>query len=118
MSGRDVSVRRGDIVLVGLDPTAGAEMKKTRPAVIIQNDRGNEYSPTTIIAPMTSTLSDYPFVVTLSADIEDVTKDSAVLLNQIRTVDIDARIERTLGQVSDEKMDEIDDALKVSLGLD
>ena len=113
-----MSVSRGDIVLVNLDPTKGSEIKKTRPAVVIQNDTGNQYSPTTIIAPMTTTLSQYPFVVILRASDEDVDKDSAVQLDQIRTVDIEKRIERTFGQVSDEKMAEIDAALKVSLGLD
>ncbi|WP_227380636.1 type II toxin-antitoxin system PemK/MazF family toxin [Haladaptatus halobius] len=112
-----MSVRRGDIVLVQLDPTKGSEIRKTRPAVVVQNDTGNQYSPTTIIAPMTTTISEYPFVVVLRASDEEVEKDSAVQLDQIRTVDVEKRIERTLGQVSDEKMGEIDTALKVSLGL-
>ena len=86
--------------------------------MVVQNDTGNRYSPTTIVAPMTTTLSDYPFVVTLSADSEDVEEDSVVQLDQIRTLDIDQCIREKVGRVSDAKMAEIDTALKVSLGLD
>lgn len=113
-----MDVQRGDIVIVELDPTKGSEIRKTRPAVVIQNDTGNRYSPTTIVAPMTTTLSDYPFVVALSADSEDVEEDSAVQLDQIRTLDVEQRIREKVGRVSDAKMTEIDRALKVSLGLD
>jgi mRNA interferase MazF len=75
-----MSVSRGDIVLVNLDPTKGSEIKKTRP-VVIENDTGNQYSPTTIVAPMTTTLSQYPFIVILRAIDEDIDKDSAVQLD-------------------------------------
>lgn len=66
---------------------------------------------------MTTTLSDYPFVVILEADTEGVDEDSAVQLDQIRTLDIDERSQTKLGRVSGAKMAEIDMALKVSLGL-
>lgn len=113
-----MKLRRGDLVLVDLDPTRGDEIQKTRPAVVIQNDVGNEHSTTTIVAPMTSTYRGYPFEVELETDEEDVEKDSSVLLDQIRTVSIEHRVLRKLGQVSGAKMREIDEAIKLSLGID
>jgi len=59
----EVSIRRGDVVIVHLDPTEGHEMKKTRPAVVVQNDIGNKNASTTIVAPATGTYSGYPFEV-------------------------------------------------------
>jgi mRNA interferase MazF len=67
---------------------------------------------------MTMALSQYPFVGILHANDEDVDKTSAVQLDQIRTIDIEERVEQTFGHVSDEKMAEINAAIKVSLGLD
>lgn len=113
-----MKVRRGDLVLVDLDPTKGGEIQKTRPAVVIQNDVGNEHSTTTIVAPVTSTYRGYPFEVELEADEEDVEKDSSVLLDQIRTVSVEHRVRRKRGCVSDGKMREVDEAIKLSLGVD
>lgn len=67
-------------------------MYKTQPAVVIQNDQDNRYSPTTIIAPITGVRSNYPFHVNLSGSMEGLTKDSYVVLDQIRMVDINARV--------------------------
>ncbi len=109
-------IRRGDIWLVNLEPTQGHEIKKTRPAVIIQNDQGNQYSPLTIIAPVTSQNMEriYPFEVRLFKP--EVVKDSKVLLNHIRTVD-KARLLKRLGSVDKDAMPRIDEAIKISLGL-
>lgn len=112
-------MRRGDIVLVDLDPTKGSEQGKTRPAVVIQNDTGNKYSPTTIVAPMTSSYKKvYPINVEVRSEETDVEKDSVILLNQIVTVDTEARIIKKFGTLSQKKMEEVNDALKLSLGLD
>lgn len=113
-----MNVRRGDLVLTDLDPTRGGEIQKTRPAVVIQNDAGNEHSTTTIVAPVTSTYRGYPFEVELESEEEDVKKDSSVLLDQIRTVSIEHRVLRKLGRIRDGTMTEIDDAIRFSLGLD
>jgi mRNA interferase MazF len=113
-----MNVRRGDLVLVDLDPTKGDEIQKTRPAVVIQNDVGNEHSTTTIVAPVTSTCRGYPFEVELEAHDEDVEKDSSVLLDQIRTISIEHRVLQKLGRISGAKMREIDEAIKLSLGID
>lgn len=113
-----MTIRRGDLVLADLDPTKGDEIRKTRPAVVIQNDAGNEHSTTTIVAPVTSTYRGYPFEVELDAADADVEQDSSVLLDQIRTVSIEHRVLRKLGRISDGKMREVDEAIKLSLGLD
>ncbi len=112
------SIKRGDIWIVNLDPTIGHEIKKSRPAVIIQNDLGNKYSPLTIIAPITSqhTETIYPVNVFLPKDETHLEKDSKVLLNQIRSVD-KTRLIKKVTNIDIDIMHEIDHALKISLGL-
>ncbi|HIH43326.1 TPA: type II toxin-antitoxin system PemK/MazF family toxin [Candidatus Woesearchaeota archaeon] len=110
-------VKRGDIWLINLDPAIGHEIKKARPGVIIQNDYGNKYSQITIIAPITSQKIEqvYPFEVFLKQG-KALEKDSKALLNQIRAVD-KIRLVKKLGSVNEEELHNIDDALKISLGL-
>jgi mRNA interferase MazF len=112
------TVRRGDVVIVRLDPAEGHEMKKTRPAVVLQNDVGNVNSGTTIVAPATGTHRGYPFEVLVEADGSPFRKDSSVRLDQIRVVSISKRIAENVGTLDDEKMEAIDEAIKLSLGLD
>ena len=111
-------IKRGDIWLVKLDPTLGHEIKKSRPAVIIQNDLGNTYSPITLIAPLTSQNieSVYPVEVLLTKKDSGLEKDSKVLLNQIRAID-KKRLIKKIGRVNVEKLMHIDNAIKISLGL-
>ncbi len=111
-------VKRGDIWLVNLDPTVGHEIKKSRPAVIIQNDLGNKYSPITIIAPITSQNIDktYPIEVILDKKNSGLEKNSKVLLNQIRAID-KRRLIKKLGRVDYISMNKVNDSLKISLGL-
>jgi mRNA interferase MazF len=113
-----MDIRRGEIYLVSLDPTVGSEIKKTRPALIIQNDVGNKYSPLTIVAPITSTAraKKYPTEVNITAKESGLDSDSTVLLNQIRTVDT-SRIVRKLGALSQAKMREVDEAIRISLAI-
>lgn len=111
-------VRRGDVVIVRLDPAEGHEIRKTRPAIVVQNDAGNRNSATTIVAPATGTHKGYPFEVFVEADGSPFEKDSSVRLDQIRTVSIEKRIHDVIGELSKETMSEIDEALKLSLGLD
>lgn len=118
---RQFNLRRGDIVLVDLDGATGGEKMGTRPAVVLQNDHGNEHSSTTIVAPLTSQYDPddiYPFEVEIPKEMGDLDKDSIVQLSQIRTISIDDRVKDIFEWLPDEKMDEIDRALKISLGLE
>src|SRR5947207_6382181 len=91
--------RRGEVWLVNFDPTIGAEIQKTRPALIVQNDVGNRASPITIVAAITSTLrAEYPFQVRISAGSSGLHIESVVTLNHIRSVD--RRLIRRLGMLS------------------
>lgn len=113
-----MEVQRGDVVIVELDPTRGSEQGKTRPAVVVQNDVGNQYSPTTIVAPITSSYGKvYPVNVELRVDEEDVDRNCVVLLNQLRVVSIEHRIVDVVGHLSEMKMTELDEALAISVGL-
>ena len=110
--------RRGEVYLVAFDPTVGAEIRKTRPAVIIQNDIGNRASSTTIVAAVTSQVKEplYPFEVRIGVGEGGLKKPSVVLLDQIRTVDR-ARLLRRLGTLHHDTMVRVDSALMISLSL-
>ena len=109
--------KRSDVYYVSFDPTVGVEIRKTRPALIIQNDVGNTHSPATIVAVITSTTREaYPYEVSLPAGEGGLPKDSIVLLNQIRTID-KKRLGRKLGTISTETMRKVERALAISLGL-
>ena len=109
---------RGEIFLVSFDPSLGHEIQKTRPAVIIQNDISNRYSPITIVAAISSSFSDppHPREVIVEPGRSGLTKRSAVILNQIRSVDRQ-RLIRKLGQIDSTTLRRVDEALKISLGL-
>jgi mRNA interferase MazF len=109
--------RRGDIFTVDFEPVRGREQGKVRPALVIQNDIGNQYSPTTIVAAITSgERARYDVNVEIKAPAGGLARDSLVLLNQIRTVD-KSRLGRYWGHLSEEMMARVDEALKISLGL-
>ena len=112
-------IRRGDLFYVDLDPTKGSEQAGTRPVLIIQNDIGNEYAPTVIIAPLTtkSFANRYLTNVNLPEGTAGLKADSTVLLSQIRTID-KGRLERKLGHLPPTLLGEVDEAIKISLGLD
>ncbi len=109
---------RGDIYLVNFDPTVGSEIRKTRPALVIQNDIANQYSPITIVAAITSKVNEppYPTEIILEPGDSGLPLRSAVLLNQIRSVDRQRLIKR-VGRADIESLDRIDSAIKISLGL-
>ena len=111
-------VKRGEIWLVNLDPTIGHEIKKSRPALIIQNDIGNKYSSITIIAPITSQNLEkiYPVEVLLLKNNSGLDKNSKILFNQIRAID-KRRLVKKLGKVNKEITEKVNDSLKISLGL-
>jgi len=113
------SPRRGEIYLVEFDPSRGHEIQKTRRAVIVQNNVGNRYSPVTIVAAVTSKLSPTPYpveVVVAPNKGNGLTMPSAVNLGQIRSVDRERLVKR-LGALDAAIMRQIDEALKISLGL-
>ena len=111
--------RRGEIYLAALDPTLGREIKKTRPALVIQNDTSNRFSAMTIIAPITSTVR-FPLnpvhVLLPAAQATGLAVTSVALLNQIRSVDR-LRLVKRLGRVDDQTMERVDQAIQISLGL-
>jgi mRNA interferase MazF len=102
---------------VNFDPTIGAEIQKTRPALIIQNDVGNRVSPITIVAAITSTLKQaYPFQVFLKRGEAGLDVDSVVTLNHIRSIDRQ-RLVRRLGAVGPTTMQHVERAILVSFGI-
>lgn len=112
-------VRRGDIVIVDLDPTQGSEQRGTRPCLVVQNDVGNENAPTTIVVPFTTSFDDrlYPFEVLVPAEDCALREDSVAICSQLRTVSIEHRITENMGSIPTERMDAVDTALEYSLGL-
>jgi mRNA interferase MazF len=110
--------KRGEIYLVNFDPTLGAEIQKTRPALILQNDVSNEYSPITVVAAITSKFTEplYPTQVLIRVPEGGLEVDSVVLLNQIRSIDKQRLIKR-LGMLHQEAIAQVDRAIQISLGL-
>ncbi len=91
-----VQPKRGKIYLVSFDPTVGADMQKTRPALVLQNDIANEHSPITIVAAITSQFDDalYPSEALVQPPEGGLTVNSVVLLNQIRSIDKQRLVQR------------------------
>lgn len=123
--------KRGEIWLVNFNPGRGSEQKGLRPALIIQNDTGNQYASTTVVAAITPTIKRYPVTVLIprregglkeSSTVNPVRKkappdlSNGVNLAQILTID-KGRLIKRLGQFGDDKMHEVDEAIKVSLGI-
>ena len=114
----DTSVRRGDIFYADLSPVVGSEQGGVRPVLIIQNAMGNRHSPTVIAAAITSQLNKakLPTHIELLDPHCGLTKDSVVLLEQIRTLD-KRRLRERMGRLDEEKMAQVDTAIPVSFGL-
>ncbi len=105
--------------LVEFDPARGHEIRKTRPALVIQNDIGNRHSPLTIVAAITSRLSPIPYPIEVFVEPQKgngLAVRSAIHLDQIRSVDHERLVKR-LGALDAATMRKVDDALKISLGL-
>jgi mRNA interferase MazF len=122
-TGEKAFPQRGEIYLTALDPRTGLtklrhEIKKTRPALVIQNDVTNRYGMTTVVAAITSKVSmpPYPSEVVIQPGASGLDVVSTVRLDQIRTVDRQRLIKR-LGRVDDQSMHRVDEAIKISLGL-
>jgi len=112
------SIKRQDVFLVNFDPTVGAEAKKTRPALVVSNNINNAHSPIVSISPITSNVTRvYSFEVEVSAGIGGLRARSKVMVNQTRAVD-KVRLIKRLGNLPDKIMEEIDNALKLHIGLE
>ncbi len=113
-----ITPKRGEVYLVNFDPTIGAEIRKTRPALVIQNDIAKRHSPVTIVCAITSQYEEplYPTETLLSPPEGGMKLQSVVLANQVRSVD-KQRLVKRLGTVRPETMLRVDRALRLSLGL-
>lgn len=112
-------IYRGDIYYADLSPVTGSEQGGIRPVLILQNDVGNSHSPTVIAAAITGYVKGkrQPTHVRLRGAACGLFRDSTVLLEQIRTLD-SSRLREYMGSVGNDKMREVDDALRVSIGLE
>ena len=113
-----MNIKRGDIYYADLSPVVGSEQGGIRPVLIVQNDIGNKYSPTVIAAAITSQhdKTELPTHIKVNADGCGLTKDSIVLLEQVRTID-NRRLKEKMGTLDDGSMFRVDHALSVSFGL-
>lgn len=107
---------RGEVWLANWNPARGSEQAGKRPALVIQNDIGNEKASTTIVAAISGSLKIYPMNVKLDPPEGGLKRPSIVKTGQILTVSKE-RLEKRLGQISAEKMQEVNRAIKLSLDL-
>ena len=111
------TIKRGDIFYADLSPAIGSEQGGIRPVLIVQNNVGNYHSPTVIVAVLTSkSKRKLPTHISIPSGEGNITMDSTVLLEQLRTID-KFRLQKYVGSVSDNTMDRVDRAMLVSLGL-
>jgi len=108
--------RRGEVWLVNFNPGRGSEQKGIRPAVVIQNDTGNIYAATTIVAAITTTIKEFPVTVVVAAGDGGLKQQSMVNAAQLLTID-KARLGRRLGRLSDSLLGRVDEAIRVSLDV-
>ena len=114
----DNSVKRGDIFYADLSPVVGSEQGGVRPVLIVQNDTGNKHSPTVIAAAITSQVNKakLPTHIEIEARTYGLSKDSVILLEQVRTLD-KRRLREKMGRLDDSVMKQVDAAIAVSFGL-
>ncbi|TFE27201.1 type II toxin-antitoxin system PemK/MazF family toxin [Cohnella luojiensis] len=111
-------VKRGDVFYADLSPVVGSEQGGVRPVLIIQNDIGNRFSPTVIVAAITAQIqkAKLPTHVEIEAKNHGMERDSVILLEQIRTID-KQRLTDKITHLDDETMRKVDEALQISVGL-
>jgi mRNA interferase MazF len=111
-------VKRGDVYFADLSPVVGSEQGGVRPVLVIQNDIGNRFSPTVIVAAITAQIqkAKLPTHVEIDAKRYGFERDSVILLEQIRTID-KQRLTDKITHLDDEMMEKVDDALQISVGL-
>ena len=112
------TVKRGDIYYADLSPVVGSEQGGMRPVLIVQNDTGNRHSPTVIAAAITSQIGKarLPTHIELTARNYGLSRDSVILLEQVRTLD-KSRLRERMGALDGDTMHLVDDAMRVSFGL-
>ena len=114
-----MEIKRGDVIDIDFDPTRRHEIRKTRPAVVVQNDVGNQYSPLVIVSPIRGAEHIkrlYPVIVSVEKGAGGLDKKSVVQCDQIKSLD-KSRIVRKRGHFSGNIMESVDAALKISLAL-
>lgn len=113
-----MKVKRGELYYADLSPVVGSEQGGIRPVVIIQNDIGNKYSPTVIIAAITSQLNKakLPTHIEIGSQEFGLPKHSVVLLEQVRTID-KKRLRDKIGHFDQDTMRKINDAIRISFEL-
>ncbi len=114
-----MNIKRGEIYYADLSPVVGSEQGGIRPVLIVQNDMGNRHSPTVIAAAITSQKekAKLPTHISLDAERCGLSKDSIVLLEQVRTLD-KKRLKERMGELDNDAMQKVDNALSVSFGLE
>mgnify|MGYP003297409129 CR=1 FL=1 len=112
-------VKRGDIFYADLSPVIGSEQGGIRPVLVVQNDVGNKYSPTVIAAAITSKINKAKLPTHIEIDAKEygLSRDSVILLEQVRTID-KQRLREKIGRLDDVQMEKVNDAISISFGLD
>jgi len=115
---KQIIIKRGEVYIVNFDPVIGSEISKSRPALVLQNDVANCYSPVTIVAAISSYPGGriYPTEVLINPPEGGLSETSTVLLNQIRTID-KRRIVKKIGVLNSKTIEEVDRAIAISLGI-
>lgn len=112
-----MEVKRGEIWYADLGSREGSEQRGVRPVLIIQNDKGNTHSPTVIAASMTDAKKRYmPTHMNVLCSMTGMKKNTVVMLEQIHTID-KSKLRNLIAELPEEKMQEADDLIKLSLGL-
>lgn len=113
-----MAIKRGDVFFADLSPVVGSEQGGTRPVLVIQNDIGNRFSPTVIIAAITAQIqkAKLPTHVEIDAERYRFERDSVILLEQVRTID-KSRLTDKITHLDESLMEQVDEALEISFGL-
>lgn len=113
-----MSIKRGEIHIAALDPVIGREIAKTRPVVVVSNDKNNQFSATVTVLPITSGNLEktYPFEVFLPRGAGNLPKDSKVKADQIRTIDR-SRLAALIGMLGPDEIARLEEAMKLHLQL-
>ncbi len=112
-------VKRGDIFYADLSPVIGSEQGGIRPVLVVQNDVGNKYSPTVIAAAITSKINKAKLPTHIEIDAKEygLSRDSVILLEQVRTID-KQRLREKIGRLDDVQMEKVNNAITISFGLE
>ena len=112
-------VKRGDIFYADLSPVIGSEQGGIRPVLVVQNDVGNKYSPTVIAAAITSKINKAKLPTPIEIDAKEygLSRDSVILLEQVRTID-KQRLREKIGRLNEMEMDKVNEAISISFGLE